>query len=116
ARALVARVRLERTLGVRTTLAADDRQRLEIAVNVLLDRQKPDGGFGYWSQTHWTTPWLTSHTLDALLGARELGIAVPRAALDRASRYLAEATVGVFADSAGWPHEAVHAARLLRRL
>ena len=59
-RALVARVRLERTLGVRATLAPEDRHRLEIAVHVLLDRQRYDGGFGYWGATHWTTPWLTS--------------------------------------------------------
>jgi uncharacterized protein YfaS (alpha-2-macroglobulin family) len=116
ARALVARARVERTLGASTTLASDDRKRLEIAVNVLLDRQKPEGGFGYWSATHWTTPWLTSHALEALLGARDLGVTVPQAAIERAWRYLANAHVGVFADSAWWPHEALHAARLLRTL
>ena len=125
ARALIARVRLERTLGVTTTLAPADRKRLEIAVNVLLDRQRHDGGFGYWSVQHWTTPWLTSHTLDALLGAKALGVAVPQGAFDRAARYLgADSLVGDYlrrqwlpaADSARWPHEALHAARLLRKL
>ena len=92
---------------------------------MLLDRQRKDGGFGYWSVRHWTTPWLTSHALDALLGARTLGVVVPQAALDRSLRYLgADSLVADYfrkqwlpaADSARWPHEALHAARLLRKL
>ncbi|HEX7978509.1 MAG TPA: MG2 domain-containing protein [Gemmatimonadaceae bacterium] len=123
-RALLARVRLERSLGD-TTLAPDDRRRLELVTHELLDRQRHDGGFGYWSASHWTTPWLTSYALDVLVGAREVGIAVPQGALDKARKYLGDDSVMVEytrrnwlagADTIYWPHEALHAARMLRRL
>ena len=125
ARALIARVRLERTLGERTTLAPEDRHRLEIAVHLLLDRQRHDGGFGYWGARHWTTPWLTSRALDVLLGARELGVSVPQSAIDLAARYLgSDRVMGeyyrrewlAYVDSSAWAHEALYAARALRRL
>ena len=124
-RSLLARVRLERALGGAAGLAPDDRRRLELVTHELLDRQRRDGGFGYWSASQWTTPWLTSYALDVLIGARELGIAVPQGAVDMARSYLGGDSVMAEyvrrnwlagADSIHWPHEALHAARTLRRL
>jgi uncharacterized protein YfaS (alpha-2-macroglobulin family) len=90
-RALIARLRAERMLESTSRLAARDRAQLEMAVATIVSRQRDDGGFGYWSPTNWTTPWLTSYALELLEGAQELGIDVPRGALERARDYLKHA-------------------------
>ncbi|MEP6732247.1 MAG: MG2 domain-containing protein [bacterium] len=125
-RALLARIALQRSIGDSTALTTRDRAQLELAVNVLLSRQRENGGFGYWTQYDSTDPWLTAYTLEFLLGARNAGIAVSASALEHAKKYL----VAVFPvkmrpiddpwiayrDSVEWPHYAVWTANMLRRI
>ena len=125
-RALLARIALQRALGDSSPLAARDRAQLETGINVLLGRQRDDGGFGYWSSSNWTTSWLTAYALDFLRGARDAGIAVPASSLEHAKQYLAS-TFPVrlrtgddpwraWRDSVAWPHDAMATANMLRRV
>jgi uncharacterized protein YfaS (alpha-2-macroglobulin family) len=84
-RALVAKVRAEQMVEPTRALSAQDRRQLEMAVATLVERQQYGGGFGYWSATGWTSPWLTAYTVDFLVGARSLGIEVPSTAISRAA-------------------------------
>lgn len=72
---------------------APDNARAEIArvVRVLQQRQRNDGGIGYWSSTDWTTPWLSAHAALVLVEARAIGIPVDSMVLQRVSGYLTRA-------------------------
>ncbi|MEP6729390.1 MAG: alpha-2-macroglobulin family protein [bacterium] len=125
-RALLARLSLERAIGDHAELSHRDRTQLELAVSTLLNRQRDDGGFGYWSASNWTTAWLTAYALDFLLGAQRAGIDVSNAALRRAQSYLSATKATrprlhtepwiAWQDSIEWPHNALAAATLLRRI
>ena len=125
-RALLARLALQRALGDSAPLTARDRAQLETGVSTVLARQRADGGYGYWSAIHWTDAWLTAYALDFLLGARDVGIAVPASSLERAKNFLASTfplklrTGGdpwrAWRDTVAWPHYAVAAASMLRRV
>ena len=125
-RALIARLHLQRALGDSATLTARDRAQLETGVAVLLGRQRDDGGFGYWSSSNWTTPWLSAYAVDFLVGARDVGIPVPAGALVRAKTFLASRfplrlRTGddpwvAWRDSVAWPHDAMASASMLRRI
>ena len=57
--------------------------RLETAIGRILDKQRPDGSFGLWSDTDATEPWLTLYALEFLIRAREQGLYVPPWALEK---------------------------------
>lgn len=61
---------------------------IEKGVAVLSGRQRPDGGIGLWSAEDWTTPWLSAYAGEALLAARDAGIAVRDSVLVRLGNYL----------------------------
>ncbi|NUQ20561.1 MAG: hypothetical protein HOQ09_06330, partial [Gemmatimonadaceae bacterium] len=61
---------------------------LELAVRMLADRQREDGGIGYWGAGQWTSPWLTAYAGGFLLDARASGIAVNDSLLARVAGYL----------------------------
>jgi len=63
--------------------------RLERAVELVLDRQRFDGGFGLWSSEGEAQPWLTAYAAEFLLRAKQAGAAVPQTALDGALAWLA---------------------------
>lgn len=63
--------------------------RLETAVELVLDRQRYDGGFGLWSSEGEAQPWLTAYAAEFLLRAKRVGAAVPQTALDGALAWLA---------------------------
>lgn len=125
-RALLARIRLQRALGESAAITPGDRAQLEAAVSILLRRQRADGGYGYWSSVNWTSAWLSGYALDFLIGARDVGIAVPAGTLERAKTFLASAfptrlRTGddpwhAWRDSVAWPHNAMSAAYMLRRV
>jgi len=52
------------------------RRDIASAVEILVRRQRPNGGIGMWSATDWTSPWLTAHAGSVLLEAKELGFSV----------------------------------------
>ena len=74
--AMVALLKLERAGATRLDDSAELRGRLERVVNLVSDRQRADGSFGYWSRASWYVPWLDSYVGAFLLDARELGIPV----------------------------------------
>jgi len=68
--------RARRLAGAEAGDTAALRMDIAAAVEILVRRQRPNGGIGMWSATDWTSPWLTAHAGSVLLEARELGFAV----------------------------------------
>jgi uncharacterized protein YfaS (alpha-2-macroglobulin family) len=60
-------------------------------VRALQQRQRSDGGIGYWGAGDWTTPWLSAHAALVLVQARDAGIPVDSSALARLGDYLERA-------------------------
>lgn len=71
-----------------TTLGGDPRERAQQIADAIVRRQRHDGGFRYWDDYDWTSPWLTAYAGLFLLDAREQGIMVDSTVLRRAARYL----------------------------
>lgn len=88
---LIALLDAARTLGDSTVAPRTARADLEQAVRVLTRRQRADGGIGYWGADEWTSPWLTAYAGIALLGARDLGVAVSDSVLPAIAAYLTRA-------------------------
>ncbi len=63
--------------------------RLQKAVQLVLERQRYDGGFGLWSGEGEAQPWLSSYALDFLLRARAAGATVPAQAMADGLKFLA---------------------------
>ncbi|HSU17587.1 MG2 domain-containing protein [Longimicrobium sp.] len=87
---LVTLYRAQRASGA-TLLKGDARPRIEQVVRTLSGRQREDGGIGLWSQTDWTTPWLTAYAGRVLLDAREAGFPVRDTVLNGIASYLTRA-------------------------
>ena len=86
---IVALLRAQRAApGAIAALPAGARGEIERAVTIIARRQRPDGGIGYWGADDWSTPWLTAHAGHLLIDARELGIAVDSAVMERVAEYL----------------------------
>ena len=85
---LLALVRGGSALGADTGLMGRARRDLATVVTTLTRRQRDDGGIGLWSQSDWTTPWLTAYAGSVLLGAKAAGLAVDDSALARLGDYL----------------------------
>ena len=122
ARVLIGQYALRRAMGS-NGLESRDRVQLERAVSIIVSRQRTDGSIGYWSASSWSGPWLTAYAVGMLLDARELGIEVPQSPLTRAAAYLARLQpessgpeMWSTRDSLSRTHDALAAARLLRRL
>lgn len=76
------------------------REKVQEAINRLLDRQGTDGAFGLWRENdRAATAWLGVYVTDFLWRASELGYAVPAEALDRALLSL-----GQVADPRTWAY------------
>lgn len=60
---------------------------MEIAVQSLLSRQNPDGGWGFWPQQE-SSPFITSYVLWGLWNANEMGYKVDASTFDQAVTYL----------------------------
>ena len=68
------------TLGLRRDILG--------ALEILLRRQRPNGGIGLWSATDWTSPWLTAHAGSVLLDAKEAGFTVRDTVMSGIADYL----------------------------
>ena len=64
--------------------------RLARAVELALDKQRFDGGFGLWSSDEDAEPWLSPYATEFLLRAKRAGATVPQSAIDNALRYLSD--------------------------
>ncbi len=91
------------------------RQRAESALASLAALQNSSGGFGAWTPTDETHPYLSAWALHAMLAAERAGFALPEGSRDRAAAYLAMAVnYGAFNDgSSGWNDELAFALRVL---
>ncbi|MCK8783581.1 alpha-2-macroglobulin family protein [Roseomonas sp. NAR14] len=69
----------------------DRLDRLNRAVNFVLDRQRYDGTFGLWSAQGEESPWVTVYAVEALLRAKAGGAIVPEMPLNQALRAIEEA-------------------------
>jgi uncharacterized protein YfaS (alpha-2-macroglobulin family) len=124
ARALLARVSIERAAVAPHTLTERDRRQRETVVGRVIGRQTSEGGFGYWDREDWTSPWLTAYALETLLDARDVGVLVPDAVVASARAYLrraaAEGSPYAPWTTTNWRgatgHEALAIARGLRRI
>ncbi|MGG5817500.1 alpha-2-macroglobulin family protein [Falsiroseomonas sp. HW251] len=65
-------------------LAAEDAGMLQEAVTSILDRQRYDGRFGFWSAEGNVVEWASLYATEVLLRARAAGMTVPQGALDQA--------------------------------
>ena len=89
-------------------MPGDPRQEIARAVEVLVSRQRADGGIGYWSPTDWSSAWLSAYAGMVLLDARDAmnGAGVDKRVLDKLAAYLktqlhADST-GAFSPVARW--------------
>ena len=83
---LVALGDLAKDYGVK--LPKDPNAMADAAIAKILEAQKPDGGFGYWSSSRSSDPWLTAYVLWGLSLAKERGRPVPDASIENATRWL----------------------------
>lgn len=72
-------------------LAQEDAAMLGQAITSVLDRQRFDGRFGFWSAEGNVQDWASLYATEALLRARAAGASVPDAALNEALRAAEEA-------------------------
>ncbi len=88
-------------LAARWGLASmpDRARRILVAIDRILEKQTPGGGFGLWSADDDPEPWLSAYALDFLQRAREDGYPVPDFFYERGLRYLQ----GQAADAAATP-------------
>ncbi len=71
--------------------AQEDAAALGQAVTSILDRQRFDGRFGYWSAEGTVLDWASLYAAEALLRARAAGAPVPEAAIAEALKPIEEA-------------------------
>jgi uncharacterized protein YfaS (alpha-2-macroglobulin family) len=64
------------------------KQLAEAGVRKLLSSQRYDGGWGMWSGSRISWPYLTAYALFTLRRAEETGIKIPARNIDRAARFL----------------------------
>jgi len=57
-------------------------------VEKLVARQLPDGGFGFWSESTQSDPWVSAYALLTLEAAKRRGVELPRVVLPRGREYL----------------------------
>ena len=83
---LVALVDLAHDYNV--VLPNDPGKKADEALRKILENQRNDGGFGYWSDSQVSDPWLSAYALFGLAMAKERGRFVPPDALASGTRYL----------------------------
>jgi uncharacterized protein YfaS (alpha-2-macroglobulin family) len=73
-------------------LGGDPHAKLQELADEIARRQRVDGAFKYWPDFPWSSPWLTAYAATFLLDARDLGVSVSPAVIDRAREYLRRAS------------------------
>jgi len=85
---LIALYRAQKELNTTIGLPDDALENIQAAVRTIVRRQRADGGIGYWSVADWSSPWLTAYAGRVLVEARDAGVPVEQAVLDRMAAYL----------------------------
>jgi alpha-2-macroglobulin len=87
-------------------------QRVQQAVDTILDRQDASGRFGLWQAGDGqASPWLNVRAVDFLVHAKDAGFVVPDAALQRSYAWLGEAIRQIGEDNRGYYAHAPDATR-----
>jgi alpha-2-macroglobulin len=78
------------------------KDRVQQAIDTILDRQDASGRFGLWQPGDGeASPWLNVHAVDFLMHAKGAGFAVPDAALQRSYAWLTQAMRRIGEDNRG---------------
>jgi alpha-2-macroglobulin len=86
------------------TMPGDDeiRERVQNAIDAILDRQDASGEFGLWRVSdREDSPWLNVYALDFLMHAKDAGYAVPDGALQRGFGHLQRSLAAIDLDNRG---------------
>lgn len=79
-------------LKIASQSAEQRHKKVQKGIDRLMTMQKPNGGFGLWSNSSPEECWLTAYVCDFLISARDRGFEVPENALkkavDRLNKYL----------------------------
>jgi hypothetical protein len=110
---LIALYRARRTAGPGAGDTTVLRREIMTGIEVLVRRQRPNGGIGLWSAEDWTSPWLSGHAGGVLLEAREAGFPVSDSVTARLAEYLREALRN---DTPIWMSIAVYESEVRARL
>jgi uncharacterized protein YfaS (alpha-2-macroglobulin family) len=87
---LIALYRARRAAGASAGDTVALRREIASGVEILVRRQRPNGGIGLWSAEDWTSPWLSGDIGKVLLDARAAGFAVSDSVIGRLAEYLQE--------------------------
>jgi uncharacterized protein YfaS (alpha-2-macroglobulin family) len=77
--------------GLGLTMPADDDKLVKQSLGLIAERQRLDGGFGYWDDSMRSDPWLSAYVVWGLRRAQERGYDVSANLLQRALDYVADA-------------------------
>jgi uncharacterized protein YfaS (alpha-2-macroglobulin family) len=84
-------------------------------LDVLHSRQNGQGGFGVWSATPDSEPFVSAYAMHFLLEARDRGVAVPKDMLDAGNKYLHQLAADESLDSLDSLRQRAYAVYLLTR-
>ncbi len=87
--------------GLGLTLPVDHEKTVRISIAELARRQRYDGGFGFWSDSVRSDPWLTGWVVWSLRQAQARGFSVPATVLARAQDHLHDALRRAQPDTVG---------------
>ena len=88
---------------------------LAAGIDALRSRQNGKGGFGLWSATPDSEPFISAYAINFLLEARDRGVAVPKDMVDAGNRYLEEMSADEGLQSLGELRARAYAVYLLTR-
>ena len=88
---LIALYRVQKDLNWSTSERARATADIDLAIRMLIRRQRSDGGIGYWGSADWSSSWLTAYAGRVLLEAKAAGFAVDSMVLTRMGDYLSAA-------------------------
>jgi uncharacterized protein YfaS (alpha-2-macroglobulin family) len=87
-------------------VVGDPKREIARAVDVLSSRVRADGGIGYWSSSSWSSSWLSAYAGMVLLDARDLGVKVDQAVVEKLADYVTRDLRGAleptFTPLVGW--------------
>ena len=88
---------------------------LAAQIDVLRSRQNEQGGFGLWTATPDSEPFVSAYTMHFLLEARDRGVAIPKDMIDAGNKYLHVLAADQSADTMDELRQRAYAVYLLTR-
>jgi hypothetical protein len=85
---LLALYRARKSVGAAAGDTLALRAEIRAGLDLLVRRQRSNGGIGLWSADDWTSPWLSVHAGRVLLEAREAGFALSDSVVAHLAEYL----------------------------